>query len=251
MGRGRAMSDFWRTVCVKAFWDAFVLFYDKPILLLVALVGMAVAAFLAFIFRSKAAFVEHIKSNVLIVAFGGIVTFLGFFAYFMLRAPSDMFSEMNVQLRHSQERERTAVQARKGAELQLGQEHDSWEAFKKQQAEQRPRVLSKEPLKLQLFNYPQIPKNKRGAYATDFVVIANQRLEAPINLLFRCNGGGKIAFAVAMVGNDVTFISGWRQEQDVFAIRINNSVPAYVPIVTTIESTTETTANMVSLVRGD
>lgn len=113
------MGGYWWMVLSKAFWDSFALFYEKPVLLLIAVLGFIVTALLVLVFRGRDAFVEHIKANVLIAAGGGFLTWLLVFPYFIVRAPFQSFSDVQSELALQLERERHAVYARLTAEQQL------------------------------------------------------------------------------------------------------------------------------------
>jgi len=113
------MGHYWRTVLSKAFWDSLQLFYDRPSLLSLSILGAAVTALLVWLFRGKEAFVEHVKANILIVVAGGVLTWILVLPYFILRAPFDLSSDMQSDLQRSRERERASAIQKQTVEAQL------------------------------------------------------------------------------------------------------------------------------------
>jgi hypothetical protein len=114
------VGSYWYAVVSRALWESFALLYDNPRSVLLGVAGAIVTASLVWFFRGREAFMEHMKANVLIVVAGGIVTWIVIFLpYFVLRAPYDLFSDVQSQLRMSQERERAATIGREMAELKL------------------------------------------------------------------------------------------------------------------------------------
>ena len=103
----------------KAFWETAVLFYRRPYLLGISLLTIAITAFFVWLFRPKEVFVEHLKVKVGIPLLAGLSTFVLIFLFMLIRAPFNEISELQWQLKISQQRERAAWNAKQTAEFQL------------------------------------------------------------------------------------------------------------------------------------
>lgn len=171
------MLEFWHAAFSRAFWESFTLFYDRPALLLVGLLGMLVTAVLVLTSRGREAFTEHVKANVLVVIGGGIATWLLVFPYYIMWAPFAMASDVQSQLKLYQQRERAAITRMQSADLQL-----------RELVAARPSrspVAARPELKIFVTginsNFPDAPEGRA------FFVTANFTSPSPFTLRVKCD----------------------------------------------------------------
>jgi len=241
----------------KAFWDTAVLFYQKPYLLVIALLGVAVTALWVWILRPREVFMEHLRARVGIPLLVGLSMFILVFLFMVIRSPYAELDDVQAQLRVSQERERSAVTSRTGAERQLRDLQGSetgQSALVKQLREQVER-LSKAPKvgttagvnaageahQCWLDNHFESPNPhvKEARTATTAIIHCNYRVDAPWIVAVKFDR--EFLYGnVGVPGSGVVMGGGSKQEGNIFVGEVSMpSVPANQLITVTVEGPSE------------
>lgn len=118
-------GSYWWSVFREALWQAFVLLYKNPTLLLIGLLVAVVTAGLVRVIRGKEAVKEHLIAKVAIPFLAALITWALIVLYYIYAIPPTHLSQVQIELGRSRGRERAAVIGRQTAELQLQDERKS------------------------------------------------------------------------------------------------------------------------------
>lgn len=112
---------FWQEMLTRAFWDSLLFFYETRAgalkAIFITLIGMGLTTLIVRLVRDRAAFREHILSNVLLVIAGGVASWVFVLACFIVSEPFLQRRQVLTELRDAKEQASSAVIAREGAEI--------------------------------------------------------------------------------------------------------------------------------------
>ena len=259
VGKECAMEPlkFWSFVlrCIaKSASESADFFELKMRALLIGIVLLALGFGLLWLVKGPEVTREEFHKYLLLIPAPAVLFLAGLFLFNIFRAPHLIYLEQYGKARADADEVRKTWEA-KIMELKAQLAEKPREVIKTvaQPAEGPP----EEPLKLTLWNYAgqhPLGNAKEAVTSTEIIVIANKKLEAPINLLFDYEGDIAptpfgIPPAMPLVGTSMT-VGGGRVIGRQLIVHIDSpSVPAYVPIRITTESKTQMQALQVRLIK--